>query len=89
MGGHKLRFLNHRWNGWRYILIKGKEFEEELIEVHEIYQIEEDNLSVSWTAEPVSIPVGREYYQEVLDMYDDGLIFTEEELMEWNESCEQ
>lgn len=73
----KQKFLNKEWSGWTYIWIDGG--------IHELYKNHGDEL-LSWTASPVSPPPNKKMLEDLIKMVEDGLLFTEEELMEHNRS---
>lgn len=72
----KQKFLNKEWSGWTYIWLDGG--------VHELYKSSGDTLS--WTAKAVSPEPNKDMLEDLIQMLEDGLVFTEEDLMEHNRS---
>ncbi len=79
----KEEYLSGDWNGWRYIWIAYiDEHGETFTNLHEIYKLAG---KLSWTQNEVSPEADQELLAEISMMLADGLIFTEEELYEFNE----
>ncbi len=75
----KEEYLSGPWGGWKYMWIESEEYG---LALHEAYKTKG---KISWSYVPVDPIAGEEVLQHLTRMLKGGIIYTEEELYEYNE----